>query len=230
MKELTYISDARLTEICCEVLAKVKKAERRVAQDLEKNVLDPVSAVFDAARSGRTLDEWLESEKDRQVQKTLQNAIGSLHQKILGSLDGWEDTKAGGSIDLRSLSKKIIAEVKNKYNTMNSSSAEAVFHKLENHLRYVDIGHTAYVVSIIPKSPDRYDRPWSHSIKHSQLRGDIREIDGPSFYALATGDENALREIYMRIVWLLSVLTDDRQGTLMSDPKTKVLFDRAFGK
>lgn len=230
MPELSYISDSRIEELAAEVLQTAKDSESRVAQDINRNVLDPFSAVFEAARSGKSIEEWFQSEKDRQIQKSLQNAIGTLHQKILGSIPGWVDTKAGGSIDLRSDSKNIIAEVKNKYNTMNSSSAEAAFRKFENHLRYSDKGFTAYLVSIIPKNPARYDRPWTHSARLSATRQDIREIDGASFYALATGDRDALNKIFKKIIEVLAQLTHDDQSRLMADPGTRALFSRAYGE
>lgn len=230
MAELNFVSDQRILELATEVFDSVRKAELRVKKNLDKNVIDPFSAVFDAARSGLTIDEWFESERNRQVQKTLQNAIGTFHQRLLGSMPGWIDTKSGGSVDLRSDARKIIAEVKNKHNTMNSSSAEAVFKKFENHLRYVDKGFVAYLVAIVPKSPHRYDRAWTHSAKLASQRQDIREIDGASFYALVTGDENALAQIYQKLIESLSILTADHQRQLMSDAKTRVLFDKVYGK
>ena len=230
MAKLSFISDDRLREVTQRVLDRVKDAELKVESDPEKNVLDPISAVFDSARSGISIEEWMHFEKSRQIQKALQNAIGTLHQEILGSLAEWKDTKAGGGIDLRSSSRKIIAEVKNKYNTMNSSSAEAVFHKMENHLRYVDKGFTAYVVAIVPKSPKRYDRPWSHSKKHAQLRDDIREIDGASFYDLASGEKGALRQVYFALIDTLAELTDAQVKSLSNDPQAGRLFRAAFGE
>ena len=230
MKELSYISDDRILELAREVLKTVKLSESRVEKNLAKNVLDPFSAIFDAARSGKTVDEWFQAEKDRQVQKSLQNAIGTFHQRVLGSMPGWVDTKRGGSVDLRSDDRKIIAEVKNKYNTMNSSSAEAVFKKFENHLRYVDKGYVAYLVSVVPRTPQRYDREWTHSAKLSTTRPDIREVDGASFYALVTGDKDALANIYQKLLVALASLTEDDKGILMSDLKTTVLFEKAYGR
>ena len=77
------------------------------------------------------------------------------HQNIIGEMPGWENLKVGKSIDLRNREKKIIAEIKNKYNTMNSSSALAIYDKLQRHLDYDESykGFTAYCVVIIPKSP-----------------------------------------------------------------------------
>lgn len=230
MGDLKYISDNRIRQLASEVLNAVRTAEVLAEKNLNRNVIDPFSAVFDSARSGKTIDEWFQAEKDRQVQKALQNAIGTFHQRVLGSMPDWVDTKAGGSVDLRCESRKIIAEVKNKHNTMNSSSAEAVFKKFENHLRYSDKGYTAYLVAIVPKNSLRYDREWTHSAKLVSTRRDIREIDGASFYELATGDPLALRNIYLKLVEALTSITNDAQGRLLSDAKTMVLFEKAYGK
>lgn len=230
MTDLTYISDEKIKGFASEVLSAVRVAEIQAEKNLSRNVIDPFSAVFDASRSGKTIDEWFQAEKDRQVQKALQNAIGTFHQRVLGSMPDWVDTKAGGSVDLRCTSRKIIAEVKNKFNTLNSSSAEAVFKKFENHLRYSDKNYTAYLVAIVPKNPVRYDRPWTHSARLAPTRHDIREIDGASFYELVTGDPAALRNIYTKLIEALTSITNDHQGRLLSDVKTMVLFEKAYGK
>ena len=120
-----FLPPGRLVELVTEVVSSVRRAEERSATDSDRNTIDPFSAIFDAALKGVSADEWMTLELARQNQKSLQNAIGTFHQRLLGSVDGWEDQAAGGSVDLRNDARTVIAEVKNKYNTMNSSSSEA---------------------------------------------------------------------------------------------------------
>jgi len=47
--------------------------------DLYRNTLDCFFAVIDSVVQGISLDAWLMQESARKVQKTKQNAIGSLH-------------------------------------------------------------------------------------------------------------------------------------------------------
>lgn len=224
-----FIPAGRLEQLVTEFVATVRAAEARVERESERNVIDPFSAVFDAALAGISIEEWMKLEKARQAQKSLQNALGAFHQKLLGSIDGWTDTQAGGSVDLRSDSRSIIAEVKNKYNTMNSASAEATFRKLATHLRYTDKGYTAYLVQIIPKTAERYDRPWTHSVKIDPLRDYIRVIDGGSFYDLVTGETNALAQVYDALPGVLATVLGRSEGDSAADPASALLFQRVYG-
>lgn len=116
MPYLIWIDDKNLEEIVIRLLDKASKARFGADKNLNKNVIDPFSAIFEM--SGFDIDHktWIKNEKTRQAQKTLQNHIGNFHQSILGSVNGWADKKTGNVVDIVSTQKKILAEVKNKYN------------------------------------------------------------------------------------------------------------------
>jgi len=63
--------------------------------------------------------------------------------------------------------------------------------------------YTAYYVEIIPKTPQRYNIPFrpSDSRKGSKCSANehIRQIDGYSFYHLATGIEDVLLQLFLTI-------------------------------
>ena len=54
------------------------------------NVIDPFLALFRSVLQDMNGKQWLELEKARQIQKTLENSIGEFHQNILTSMPGWE--------------------------------------------------------------------------------------------------------------------------------------------
>lgn len=229
---LTFISDEILKGLSSNLLNKAQSAADRDEEEMHKNVLDPFSATFDAVRQGITLDQWLEQEKSRQAQKTLQNFIGEFHQNVLGTVPGWENMSIGGSIDIRNIEKKVIAEIKNKHNTMNSSSALAIYDKLSRHLDYNDIyhGYTSYCVGIIPKTPASLDIPFHPSERgtHRPRRENIRIIDGKSFYKLATGDPDALDKLYVRLVLILSEIKGTDPDIFVGAGTFEDLFKRAY--
>ena len=127
----------------------------------------------------------------------------SFHQKLLGKVGGWEDLETGSVVDLVNHEKKIIAEIKNKYNTISGGKLSELYYSLENLVMpkasvYKD--YTAYYVTVIPKKPVRKDEPFTPSDKEKGARcaenNLIRKIDGSSFYHLVTGNQNALQELY----------------------------------
>lgn len=228
MPILPFVSDEQLYAAARNLLAAAQRAAEHVESNPFRNVIDPFSALIDAARQKIPLGEWMNQEKSRQTQKGFQNALGDFHQDILGSMPGWVDLGRGGSMDVKNEDKQVIAEIKNKYNTMNSSSAEAVYQKMANHLRYSEQGFTAYVVFIIPSSPQPFDTQWSPNQRTMALRDDIRKIDGKSFYTLASGDEEALGKLYQALPQVLGELMGMDPRTLSSASDFQDLFDKAY--
>ena len=115
----------------------------------------------------------------------MSGALGEFHQSILGSVGGWENHDA--LYDLKSQDRRIVAEVKNKWNTMNASNRRQVETDLEASVRSLRGDWTAYLVLVIPSKPQRYEKPIGEK---------VIETDGASFYHLATGYPNAIHNLF----------------------------------
>ena len=70
----------------------------------------------------------------RQSDKTINTKIGEFHQELLSKVNGWVDLGIGDEteVDLKKEDNSIFIELKNKYNTVNSSSTKTCREKLEN--------------------------------------------------------------------------------------------------
>ncbi len=106
MSYLPYISDEKLVEITTKVVVAVQNAEQTIDENLHKNTIDPFYALFEGAIYSMDFEEWIEREKIRKIQKTLQNAIGDFHEKILGNIPGWVNLGTGHIIDIKNENKK----------------------------------------------------------------------------------------------------------------------------
>ncbi len=203
MPFLSWISDSDLQHEVSQLLAIAKSAQKAAVKDFGKNVIDPFAAMIEMSGFEIDFETWIKSETTRQAQKTLQNHIGDFHQNIVGYSKGWVNLKVGNVIDLASAENKCIAEIKNKYNTVSGGKLSDLYHSLNDLISpksSIYKGYTAYYVAIIPKNGQRYNKPFIPSDKNKgekcPLNEHIREIDGASFYALATGHENALQELF----------------------------------
>lgn len=203
MPILKWIDDNKLLTIVEQLLKKAHEAKESAMNDFGRNLIDPFSALFEISGFDIDYDTWFKSETTRQAQKTLQNHIGGFHQTILSCSVDWLDLKTGGVVDLHSEKYKIIAEVKNKYNTISGGKLSDLYFSLEDLVmpkasRYKD--YTAYYVTVIPKTGKRYNKEFTPSNnkegKKCSSNPLIREIDGASFYSLVTGHENALEELF----------------------------------
>nr|HEN5518367.1 Eco47II family restriction endonuclease [Legionella pneumophila] len=153
---------------------------------------------------------------------------------LLGSINGWECLPTGHIVDIVNHEKRIIAEIKNKYNTIKGSAKAKLYHDLDDLVmqkkqEYKE--YTAYYVEIIPKKPERYNQPFtpSDSRKGAKCAANekIRVIDGYSFYSLASGIQNALEAIYQALPLVIQkILPDINLAELHSVMK---YFNQAFG-
>lgn len=234
MSYLKWIDDDKLKMCVTHLLTKA--AEAKANTNIGRNVIDPFSAIFEIAGFKHDYKSWLTSEISRQAQKALQNHIGDFHQNILGHSRDWENKKTGNVIDLVSNKNKIIAEVKNKHNTVTKGKLAELYKTLHGQVMpksSIYKNFTAYYVVILPQKPKRYNIEFTPSDKEIGAKCEsnklIREIDGASFYALVTGHNNALDELFKV---LPQVISDCSNGeyTVKEIDRLQAFFDLAFGK
>ncbi len=240
--QLTWISDEDLNRCVAEVVTKglagIEKSQKNVA----RNSIDPFSALFDASLQGMDLQTWLLSEQRRQAQKTLQNALGHFHQSVLSCVQGCCIPEEN-FVDLVSDAKKIVAEIKNKYNTVKGSSLKDVYEELNQAIngktsKYK--GYTAYYVTVIAAKPERIHKPFvpsdnsSGTKKAEQAR--IIEIDGVSFYELLTGQKDALFQLYQVLPNIIQKVLAEKSlasahaTNLLKVPEFETFFEQTFAQ
>ncbi len=234
MPKLKWLNDADLSKAVGNLLETAKKSKIKASKKFGENIIDPFSAIFEICGFDLSYEDWVQNEKTRQTQKTLQNSIGEFHQTILGSCNGWKDMGKGKIIDLLNEEKRIIAEVKNKYNTISGGKLSDLYFELDDLVMpksgvYKDF--TSYHVIILPKKSTRFDKEFTPSNKKKGQKCPpnelIRQIDGASFYSLVTGEENALKELFEVIPTVINDITKDNKLDLI---KLKNLFELAYGQ
>lgn len=180
--------------------------------DLYRNTLDCFSASIDSVVQGISLDEWMKQEKERQVQKTKQNAIGSIHEEIMGSIPGVENLPVGQLIDIVSDDKKIVAEIKNKHNTTKGNHKVAIYDDLAQAIAQRP-GYTGYYVEVLPKGQKVYNKlftPSDNKTKQNRAANTaIRQIDGRSFYSFLTGCDDAIDELYRELPSIVAEILNE---------------------
>lgn len=210
----------------------VAKSLENQEKKFYKNSVDPFSALFDAMLQDITITDWIKQEKSRQNQKTLQNAMGDFHQKVLGSVPGWKDLGVGSVIDIVNHKKKIIAEIKNKHNTTKGNHKVVIYDDLKDQLDKDYKGYTAYYVEIIPKNKKIYNLPFTPPDNRTHARrthnDKIRVIDGKSFYQLATGDPDALKKVYQLLFALIAECMEEAPKVFKNNKEYMDLFNRVY--
>ena len=193
-KYLSFISDEHLLS-CIENLHKsYLKAKANVSKKkFYKNKIDTIKLTFDAKFNNLDEETLIKTEINRQIDKSINNSIGTFHEEILDGIKGFEMGNLSG-FDIKATDNTLFADIKNKHNTMNSSSAESLFQKLAN---YADTYKKAkcYWVQVLAKNS--FNEKWYGEINGKEYsHSRVYKISGDQFYELLSGKENALFELY----------------------------------
>jgi len=123
---LSYISDEHLL-FCIENLHNAyTKAKNDISKKkLYSNKVDTFKLTFDAKFNNLSETQLIENEIARQINKSITNSIGTFHEEILGGIIGYQKGNNSG-YDIKADDDTLFADIKNKHNTMNSSSAESL--------------------------------------------------------------------------------------------------------
>lgn len=191
---LNFITDEHLLSCIGNLHSSYIKAKNNISKkDFYKNKVDTIKLTFDIKFNDIEEEPLIESEVLRQIDKSINNSIGTFHEQILGGITGFEIGKLSG-FDIKATDDTLFADIKNKHNTMNSSAAEALFQKLA---KYADTykKSTCYWVQILAN--DSFDTKWAGIINGKEYsHSRINKISGDRFYALLSGQDNALVELY----------------------------------
>lgn len=193
-KYVDFVSDEHLINCISNLhnsYLQAKKAFTKVK--FYNNKVDTFKLTFDSKFNDISEEDLIKVEMTRQIDKSVNNAIGTFHEEILGGVKGFSSGKLSG-YDIKADDDSLFAEIKNKHNTMNSSSAESAFQKLA---RFADDNRKSncYLVQILAKNS--FQKKWEAIINGKEYsHSRVYIISGDKFYGLLTGDKKALFKLY----------------------------------
>lgn len=193
-KYVNFISDEHLLSCIANLHKAYLKAKNNITKkNFYNNKVDTIKLTFDAKFNNIDEENLIQAEILRQIDKSINNSIGTFHEQVLGGIKGFEAGRLSG-YDIKAKDNTLFADIKNKHNTMNSSAAEALFQKLA---RYANDYKKAkcYWVQILAKGS--FCELWSGDINGKEYsHSRVYKISGDKFYALLSGQEDAMFQIY----------------------------------
>jgi len=209
---LSFISDE---DLFVHIKQTIEKYRFQISlKEFNKNLVDPIKLTFDSKIYGKSIEEIIETESIRQIDKSNTNHIGYFHQNIFKYIGSdWEVPEKG--YDVINKSRKIFVEMKNKHNTMNSSAAQKTYMKMQHKILRDDEA-TCYLVEVIARKSQNIT--WKASIDAEQLSNkNIRRISIDKFYELVTGTPIAFKELCEAIPTVIDdVIARSSAGTIES--------------
>lgn len=174
-----------------------------------RNIVDPIKMIFDKIVYQTTWEEIVSNEIFRQRDKSNNNDIGYFHQRIFqyiadchvpenGKEGGWDVIfKKADGIQLPDgdIVHTVYVEMKNKHNTMNSSAAGKTYIKMQSQL-LDDDDCACFLVEAIAKKSQNIK--WSTTVDGKSVsHKKIRRVSLDQFYAMVTGQDDALYQMCM---------------------------------
>ena len=201
---LSFISDEDLYNHTKETVEKY-----RFQVDLakfNKNLIDPIKLTFDSKVYDKDIKSVIESEIVRQMDKSNTNHIGYFHQNIFKYIgDGWSVPEKG--YDIVNLDKHYYVEMKNKHNTMNSSSSQKTYMRMQNTL-LKDPDATCMLVEVIARNSQNII--WNVSLDGNPVSNKkIRRVSIDKFYELVTGKKTAFKELCEQLPKVIEDIVSD---------------------
>lgn len=207
---LEFISDK---DIYDHVRRTIESYRRNInLKEFNSNIVDPIKLTFDAKVYGKTMEQIIEDECFRQIDKSNSNTIGYFHQNIFKYAgNGWIVPQQG--FDVENPEHHIFAEMKYKHNTMNSASSQKTYMKMQAKLLDDDEA-TCYLVEVISKKSQ--NEVWKislDSIHRSHKK--IRRISIDKFYELVFGDKEAFFKLCRKLPEIIDdVVTENTELSL----------------
>lgn len=215
---LGFISDENIYE---HVKNTVEAYRREInLKQFNENIIDPIKLTFDAKVYGKTIQQAVEDECFRQIDKSNSNRIGYFHQNLFRYAgNGWHVPPVGFDVENNEL--HIYVEMKNKHNTMNSASSQKTYMKMQGKLLDDDEA-TCYLVEVI--STRSHDDAWKISLDGvPRVHKKIRRMSIDKFYSLVFGIEDAFFKLCVALPQIIEDVVADNPSLVLKNSVYKEL-------
>ncbi len=174
------------------------------------NLVDPIKLTFDSKVYRKQIEEVIENEIARQRDKTNTNAIGYFHQNLFKYINNCNVPDQGFDIEFTKRDGSIVyVEMKNKHNTMNSSSSQKTFMRMMNKILQEDTA-TCYLVEIIAKRSQNIT--WVCAVDKEKLSHEhIKRVSIDKFYEEVTGIANAFYLICKHLPSMIEEIINENE-------------------
>lgn len=211
---LGFITDDDILAHVADTVQKYRCSFSMGLKEFNKNLIDPVKLTFDARIYHKDIAQVIEDEVLRQVDKSNTNHIGYFHQNIFKYCGGGWVVPTNG-YDIVNEEQNIYVEMKNKHNTMNSSSSQKTYMRMQNTLLHHQDA-TCLLVEVIAKKSQ--DIIWKTRVDNNPVsHPNIRRVSIDKFYEIVTGDRLAFRKLCEKLPQIISDAVDVTQDNTVQN-------------
>ena len=192
---ITFINQTDFENHVAKTIASYNETLKSInLAKFNENIVDPIKLTFDKALFRKSIEEIIELEIHRQRDKSNTNAIGYFHQHMFKYIANCEVPAHGFDVIVTQKDgTKIYVEMKNKHNTMNSSSGQKTYIGMQNQILNYPKDMCFLVETIARRSQDIV---WRCSVNGKPVSHErIRRVSMDKFYELVTGIPDAFYQV-----------------------------------
>ncbi|MDW2924186.1 Eco47II family restriction endonuclease [Mesomycoplasma ovipneumoniae] len=196
--KLDFISQEDFEKHITNTLKKYNETLESInLKKFNSNLIDPIKLLFDKNVFDKSFEDIIKLEIHRQRDKSNSNIIGYFHQNMFKNIKNCEVPDQGWDVIFTGDDITYYVELKNKHNTMNSSSSAKTFMKMQNHLLNAKDRHRSICALVEVIAEKSQNIPWVISLdKVKQSSNEkLRRISIDKFYEIVTGDKNSFKLI-----------------------------------
>jgi hypothetical protein len=194
-KYVDFISDEHFLHCVGNLHKAYLKAKNNITKkNFYTNKVDTIKLTFDAKFSDIDEESLIQAEILRQIDKSINNSIGTFHEQILGGIKGFEVGNLSG-FDIKAKDDTLFALLISK--ELPNNFEDAIFEKLAKQANIFK-NSNCYLVDFTLEN--HYLEKWiiakeESSVSHKR----VFKISADKFYSLLTNNENALDELIEQI-------------------------------
>lgn len=194
-KYVDFISDEHLLN-CIENLHKAYlKAKNNITKkNFYSNKVDTIKLTFDAQFNDINQESLIQAEILRQIDKSINNSIGTFHEQILGGIKGFQIGNLSG-FDIKANDGSLFAIF--KFQKISKNIEDCIFEKLTKDAQIFKRAKFYLVDFTIDVN---YFEKWifgndEYKVSHKN----VYKISGGSFYDLLTQQVNSLSKLQNKL-------------------------------
>jgi hypothetical protein len=194
-KYVNFISDEHLLKCVANLHRAYLKAKNNVSKkSFYSNKVDTIKLIFDSKFNDIDEESLIKSEILRQMDKSINNSIGTFHEQILGGIEGYEVGVLSG-YDVKATDDSLFADI--LLDELPDKYQEFGFNKLAEKAKF---SKDSMCYLVILNAENSFCEKWVISKSESTISHKrVFKISGDKFYTLLSGRENALSELYEAI-------------------------------
>ena len=187
-KYVNFISDEHLLKCIANLHKAYLKAKNNITKkNFYTNKVDTIKLTFDAKFNDIDEESLIQAEILRQIDKSINNSIGTFHEQILGGINGFEVGNLSG-FDIKADDNTLFALL--IFSELPINFEEAIFEKLDKQANLYK-NSNCYLVDFTLEN--HYLEKWviasdERSVSHKR----VFKISANNFYFLLSKKENAL--------------------------------------